>query len=79
MAKTSSNGSLELRKFGTIPNILPLPNLIEIQQTSFAWFRSKGLHELFDEISPILDFTGKNLELHFEVPEDPFDEPKYAF
>ncbi len=78
MAKTKPNGSLESREFGTIPNILDLPNLIEIQKTSFGWFRSKGLHELFDEISPILDFTGKNLELHFKVPKDPFDEPKYS-
>ncbi|HJN39702.1 MAG TPA: DNA-directed RNA polymerase subunit beta, partial [Chloroflexota bacterium] len=41
-------------------------------------FRNQGLHELFEEITPILDFTGKNLELHFEVPKDPFDQPKYS-
>ena len=78
MAKTKVNGSLELREFGTTPNILDLPDLIAIQKTSFEWFRRVGLHELFEEISPILDFTGKNLELHFEVPEDPFDEVKYT-
>jgi DNA-directed RNA polymerase subunit beta len=78
MAKTEVNGSVELRKFGTIPNILDLPDLIAIQKTSFGWFRRVGLHELFEEISPILDFTGKNLELHFEVPEDPFDVVKYT-
>ncbi len=77
MTTTSANGSIARREFGQTPNILDLPNLIEIQKRSFDWFRNQGLHELFEEITPILDFTGKNLELHFEVPKDPFDQPKY--
>jgi len=36
-----------------------IPDLIELQVRSFAWFVEKGLRELFDEISPIRDFTGK--------------------
>jgi DNA-directed RNA polymerase subunit beta len=39
--------------------------LIETQLASFEWFQREGLRELFDEISPITDFTGKNLELRF--------------
>jgi DNA-directed RNA polymerase beta' subunit len=50
-------------------------SLNETQLKSHEWFREKGLRELFDEISPIYDHTGKELELKFE--EYRFDEPKY--
>ncbi|HSH31189.1 MAG TPA: DNA-directed RNA polymerase subunit beta, partial [Candidatus Saccharimonadales bacterium] len=56
--------------------VLPLPNLIEIQTQSFDWFTSEGLDELLNEISPIEDFTGKNLALYFK--EFHFEEPKYS-
>jgi DNA-directed RNA polymerase subunit beta len=42
-----------------------IPNLIELQLDSFDWFVKNGLRELFDEISPIKDFTGKVMELQF--------------
>ncbi|MFA5995681.1 MAG: DNA-directed RNA polymerase subunit beta [Patescibacteria group bacterium] len=54
-----------------------LPNLIEVQRTSYKWFMDEGLKELLDEISPIQDFTGKDLELHFDnyyLDEPRFDE-----
>ena len=53
-----------------------IPNLIELQLNSFAWFVDKGLRELFDEISPIKDFTGKVMELQFLDYE--FGTPKYS-
>ena len=53
-----------------------IPNLIELQLDSFAWFVDKGLRELFDEISPIKDFTGKVMELQFLDYE--FGAPKYS-
>ncbi len=58
-------------------DVLALPNLIEIQLQSFDWFTTEGLEELFAEINPIEDFTGKALALylrdfHFEEPK--FDE-----
>src|SRR6266850_1684656 len=53
-----------------------IPNLIELQLDSFAWFMEKGLRELFDEISPIKDFTGKVMELQFLDYE--FGDPKYS-
>ena len=53
-----------------------IPNLIELQLDSFDWFVDKGLRELFDEISPIKDFTGKVMELQFLDYE--FGEPKYS-
>jgi DNA-directed RNA polymerase subunit beta len=53
-----------------------IPNLIELQVRSFAWFKEKGLRELFDEISPIRDFTAKVMELQFLDYE--FGDPKYS-
>ena len=62
--------------FGEYPNAIPLPNLIETQVNSFQWFMEKGLRDLFDEISPIRDWSGKELELYFA--DYYFDEPKFS-
>ncbi|HLX56261.1 MAG TPA: DNA-directed RNA polymerase subunit beta [Ktedonobacteraceae bacterium] len=64
--------------FARIPDIRPMPGLIQIQLDSFEWFKKEGLRELFDEISPIEDFTGKNLKLEFIVPPEPFGKSKYT-
>jgi DNA-directed RNA polymerase subunit beta len=64
--------------FARIPDIRPMPGLIQMQLDSFEWFKKEGLHELFEEISPIEDFTGKKLSLEFIVPPDPFGKPKYS-
>jgi len=52
-----------------------LPYLISLQKNSWAWFQKEGLKELFSEISPIRDYTGKELELWFL--DYKLDEPKY--
>ena len=64
------------RKFFTdVRDAMPLPDLIEVQKESYNWFFKEGVKELFEEISPITDFTGRDLELYFE---DYFiDEPKF--
>src|SRR5512135_250421 len=64
------------KRYARIPEVLPIPNLIELQLESFRWFVDRGLRELFDEISPIKDFTGKVMELQFLDYE--FGEPKYS-
>ena len=64
--------------FARIPDIRTMPGLIQIQLDSFEWFKKDGLRELFEEISPIEDFTGKNLSLEFIVPPEPFGKPKYG-
>src|SRR5258706_280870 len=46
-------------RYARIPEVLPIPNLIELQLDSFKWFIEKGLRELFDEISPIMLFSAK--------------------
>ncbi|MCY3956813.1 MAG: DNA-directed RNA polymerase subunit beta [Chloroflexi bacterium] len=76
----SSNGmhsGVDERHYGRVPSILDMPHLVSTQLESFERFKDEYLRELFAEISPIQDFTGKNLELHFEVPDDAFDTPKY--
>lgn len=63
--------------FTTLPQqIIPLPNLIEVQINSFNWFIKEGLKELFEEISPIKDYTEKELNLYFE--DYHFGEPKIS-
>src|SRR5438477_7842649 len=64
------------RNFGHIPSVMPMPNLIQIQIESFDWFKNIGLRELFEEISPITDFTGKNMEVEFR--DYTFGEPRYT-
>lgn len=50
--------------FGTVPDTSEIPNLIEVQLDSYKWFLREGLHEVFDDINPITNFTG-NLVLEF--------------
>jgi DNA-directed RNA polymerase subunit beta len=64
------------KSYSRIPDVLPLPNLVEIQLKSYEIFKREGLRELFDEISPIQDFTGNRLELRFS--DYSFGEPKYS-
>src|SRR3954470_8406194 len=64
------------RNFGRIHSVMSMPNLIRIQTDSFDWFKNQGLQELFEEISPITDFTGKNMELRFL--DYHFGEPRYT-
>jgi len=53
-----------------------MPDLIEIQKDSYDWFIKEGLVELFDEINPVVDFIGRDLELYFE--DYYLDEPKFS-
>src|SRR6202795_2910380 len=62
--------------YGRIPNLVELKDLIATQVESFHWFKSEGLRELFDEINPITDYTGKNFELKFLDYE--FGQPKFS-
>ena len=65
----------ERRWFSRIPTVLDMPKMIQIQVEAFQWFLREGLKELFEEISPITDFTGKAMELHFL--DYYFGEPRY--
>jgi DNA-directed RNA polymerase beta subunit len=57
------------------PEVIDLPNLVEIQLNSYKWFLQEGLRELFYSFSPIYDFTG-NLSL--ELLDYTLGDPKYS-
>jgi DNA-directed RNA polymerase subunit beta len=59
----------------TTPNFV-LPDLVEIQRSSFRWFLEEGLIEELESFSPITDYTGK-LELHFLGKNYKLKSPKY--
>ena len=65
----------ERKFFTTLQESIPLPDLIEIQKSSYGWFFKEGLKELIDEFNPIIDFIGRDLEL--ELGEYYLDEPKF--
>jgi len=71
----SQESSLSKRKFFKKISMVSLPNLIEVQINSYDWLLEKGLKDLLQEINPVTDFTGKDLELFFE--DYYLDEPKY--
>ena len=55
------------------------PDLIKVQKNSYRWFLEEGLKELFDEVNPIRDYIGRDLELYFLdyfLDEPKFDEVK---
>ncbi|MBI4457574.1 DNA-directed RNA polymerase subunit beta [Candidatus Uhrbacteria bacterium] len=52
-----------------------MPDLIEIQKKSYDWLFKDGLRELFEEVSPVKDFIGRDLELYFL--DYYLDEPKF--
>ncbi len=63
--------------FQKFDQVMKLPDLIEVQTSSYKWFFDEGLKELFNEINPISDFIGRDLELsftHFYLDEPKFDE-----
>ncbi|MGI5852141.1 MAG: DNA-directed RNA polymerase subunit beta, partial [Caldicoprobacterales bacterium] len=62
--------------YSRIDEVLEMPNLIEVQKRSFQWFLEEGLKEVFNDISPISDYTD-NLVLEF-VDYQLGDDPKYS-
>ncbi|MEK9174088.1 MAG: DNA-directed RNA polymerase subunit beta, partial [Patescibacteria group bacterium] len=70
------DSSLAKRRFFNNRITVSLPDLIEVQTDSYKWFWDKALKELFDEINPVADFTGKDLEL--SIVDYYLDEPKYS-
>ena len=63
------------KSFSRLKHVLDLPNLIDIQKASFDWFKSEGLRETIDDISPIEDYTGT---LAVEFGEFEFGDPQFT-
>ena len=51
--------------YSKIPQVLEVPNLIQSQIQSWDWFTTEGLIEVYQEISPIADYTDNKYKLHF--------------
>ena len=69
-------GDNKRKSYSRINEVLEMPNLIEVQKDSYKWFIDEGLKEVFEDISPITDFSG-NLVL--ELIDFSLDaEPKYS-
>ena len=65
-----------LRKsFARYQEILEMPNLLEVQKTSYQWFLDTGLREVFKDVGSITDYAG-NLELSF-IDYSMDEPPKY--
>ena len=66
-----------LRKsFARTQEIMDMPNLLEIQKSSYKWFLDTGLKEVFRDVDTVTDYTG-NLELSF-IDYSMNDAPKYS-
>ena len=68
--------SPQVKSYARIPQVVEVPNLIQSQLQSYDWLKNEGLQEVYQEISPISDYTGKKYELHFL--DHFFREPKYS-
>ncbi|MCX5996671.1 MAG: DNA-directed RNA polymerase subunit beta, partial [Chloroflexi bacterium] len=65
---TMENNNLPVVKsknYARLPQVLEIPNLIQVQLDSFRWFMEEGVRDLLQEVSPIKDFTGQKMELSF--------------
>ncbi len=61
--------------FSRIKEVLEMPNLIEVQRKSYDWFLSEGLREVLEDVSPIVDYSGKLLIDFVDYTIE--DKPKY--
>jgi len=68
--------SSPVKSYARIPQVVDVPNLIQSQLQSYEWLKNEGLREVYLEVSPISDYTGKKYELHFL--DHFFREPKYS-
>src|SRR5688572_12954955 len=68
--------TMERKTFTNIVDAMALPDLIEVQKKSYDWLFKDGIRELFQEVSPVKDFIGRDLELYFL--DYYLDEPKFS-
>lgn len=75
MVHPISVGKTHRMSYSSIDEVMDMPNLIEVQKNSYKWFLEEGLREVFNDVSPIQDYTG-NLILEF-VDYSLDGKPKY--
>ena len=76
MPKDVLYGKTLRKSFARTPEIMDMPNLLEIQKSSYKWFLETGLHEVFRDVDSVTDYTG-NLELSF-IDYSMNEKPKYT-
>ncbi len=77
MPKDVLYGKTLRKSFARTPEIMDMPNLLEIQKDSYSWFIEKGLQEVFKDVGTINDYSG-NLELSFIDYSIKPEEAKYS-
>ena len=75
MAKDKYYGKTLRKNFARHEEVIPMPNLLEIQKKSYQWFLDTGLREVFADVAAITDYQG-NLELSF-IDYKMDEAPKY--
>ena len=75
-SSTPATEHLVTRHYGKSESVLEVPHLIEMPKRSYERFLRESLRDLFDEISPIEDFTGTRMALAFT--EYHLEEPKHS-
>ena len=75
MAKDKYYGKTLRKNFARHEEVMPMPNLLEIQKKSYQWFLDTGLREVFADVAAITDYQG-NLELTF-IDYKMDEAPKY--
>ena len=75
--RSVTNGKAMRMSYQRQKEVLEMPNLIEVQKDSYQWFLDEGLNEVFEDISPIADYSGK-LSLEFVGFTLCEDEKKYS-
>jgi DNA-directed RNA polymerase subunit beta len=76
MVKDVRYGKTLRKSFAKLEEIQDMPNLLEIQKSSYQWFLDTGLREVFRDVSAISDYSG-NLELTF-IDYSMDEQPKYT-
>ncbi len=76
MVKDVYYGKTLRKSYARHEEVLEMPNLLEIQKSSYQWFLDKGLREVFKDVASITDYAG-NLELSF-IDYSMDEEPKYS-
>jgi len=71
-----SYGKTNRMNFSRINEVLAPPNLIEVQKDSYEWFKTEGMREVLESISPIVDHMDKYVLEFVDFSFD--DEPKYS-
>ena len=76
MVKDVKYGKVLRKSYSKVDEIQDMPDLLEVQKSSYKWFLETGLREVFKDVASITDYSG-NLELSF-IDYSMDEKPKYT-